>query len=126
MNLNKESLSPVLAGLFSLLFLCSFLSTAPQVFKGKASYYASKFEGRRTSSGEVFHHKLLTGAHKTLPFGTKVKVTNVRNDSVVVVKINDRLPRKSSRIIDLSRAAAERLNFIKAGLTEVKLEVMNE
>lgn len=61
-----------------------------------------------------------------MPFGTKVKVTNVRNDSVVVVKINDRLPRKSSRIIDLSRAAAERLNFIKAGLTEVKLEVMNE
>jgi rare lipoprotein A len=90
--------------------------------KGKASFYADKFNKRRTSSGEIFHNDSLTAAHKTLPFGTYLKVTNLRNDSVVIVRVNDRLPKKSSRVIDLSKAAARKLNFIKHGLTQVYIE----
>jgi rare lipoprotein A len=91
---------------------------------GTASYYAHKFEGRKTSSGEIFRQDSLTGAHKTLPFGTWVKVTNLSNDSTVFVKINDRLPPSSRRTIDLTYAAARKLNFIKKGLTKVKIEVL--
>jgi rare lipoprotein A len=90
--------------------------------KGKASYYADKFNGRKTSSGEKFSNDSLTAAHKFLPFGTLINVTNQKNDSTIVVKINDRLPKKSSRIIDLSKAAARKLNFIKSGITLVSLE----
>jgi rare lipoprotein A len=89
---------------------------------GKASYYADKFNHRRTTSGELFSNDSLTAAHKTLRFGTLVKVTNLLNDSVVIVRINDRLPKKSSRIIDLSKAAARKLNFIKRGITQVSVE----
>ncbi len=91
---------------------------------GTASYYAHKFEGRKTSSGEIFRQDSLTAAHKSLPFGTLVKVTNLSNDSTVVVKINDRLPPSSKRTIDLTYAAARKLNFIKKGLTKVKIEVL--
>ncbi|MCC6251219.1 MAG: septal ring lytic transglycosylase RlpA family protein [Bacteroidia bacterium] len=90
--------------------------------KGTASYYARKFHGRKTTSGEIFSNDSLTAAHKWLPFGTFVRVTNLRNDSVVVVRINDRLPKKSTRIIDLSRAAAKQLNFLVQGLTKVYVE----
>lgn len=89
---------------------------------GIASWYGKKFEGRRTSSGEIFRPDSLTAAHKTLPFGTLVRVTNLKNDSVIIVKINDRLPKKSKRCIDLSSGAAKRLGFLRAGLTEVRLE----
>lgn len=91
---------------------------------GIASFYAKKFNGRRTASGEKFHNDSLMGAHKTLPLGTLVKVTNLKNDSVVIVKINDRLPKHSKRSIDLSQKAAKQLNFMKAGLTKVKIEVI--
>lgn len=94
--------------------------------KGKASYYANKFNKRKTSSGEIFYNDSLTAAHKTLPFGTILKVTNLANDSVVVVRVNDRLPKKSSRIIDLSKAAARQLNFINKGLTQVYLEEISK
>lgn len=94
--------------------------------KGKASYYADKFNGRRTSSGEKFCNDSMTAAHKYLPFGTRVIVTNLKNDSVVVVRINDRLPKKSSRTIDLSKAAARKLNFIKSGITQVFIEELIE
>jgi rare lipoprotein A len=111
-------------GLFLVFFLC-FASVAFSQ-QGTASYYANKFEGRKTSSGEVFSQKKFTAAHKTLPFGTLVKVTNLSNDSVVVVKINDRLPKSSSRMIDLSYVAAEQLNFIRKGLTKVEIEIVQE
>lgn len=91
---------------------------------GTASYYANKFEGRKTASGEIFHQDSLTAAHKTLPLGTFVSVVNLSNDSVVVVKINDRLPKSSKRCIDLSRRAAMQLNFIKKGLTKVEISLM--
>ena len=86
-----------------------------------ASFYAKKFEGRRCASGEPFRHNKLTAAHKTLPFGTWVKVTNLSNDSVVLVKINDRLPARSKRGIDLTLSAAKQLNFVRKGLTRVVL-----
>jgi rare lipoprotein A len=91
---------------------------------GIASWYGQKFEGRYTSSGEVFRVDSLTAAHKKLPFGTLVKVTNLKNDSVVIVKITDRLPQNSKRCIDLTPRAARQLNFLRAGLTPVKLEVV--
>jgi len=92
---------------------------------GTASYYAMKFEGRKCSSGEVFRQDSLTAAHKTLPFGTMVRVKNIKNDSVVLVRINDRLPKNSKRIIDLTRRAAKQLNFIQQGITKVEIEVIS-
>lgn len=90
--------------------------------KGKASYYGNGMHGHRTYSGERYHKDSLTAAHRSLPMGTKVKVKNIKNDSVVIVKINDRMSGRSSRIIDLSMAAAKKLNFIKAGIATVTVE----
>jgi len=109
--------------LFMLSVECSF-GQVDSVSTGVASYYANKFEGRKTSSGELFRQDSLTAAHKTLPFGTMVKVTNLSNDSTVLVKINDRLPKSSSRSIDLSLRAAKQLNFVRKGLTQVRIEVL--
>ena len=92
---------------------------------GTASYYADKFHGKKTYSGEKYDKRAFTGAHATLPMGTMVEVTNLKNDSIVVLKINDRLPSKK-RILDVSRAGAEQLNFIREGLAQVKLEVIDE
>jgi len=96
-----------------------------QVQTGKASFYADKFEGIPTASGEKYRHNKLTGAHKTLPFGTKVRVTNLANEKTVEVTINDRGPYVEGRIIDLSKAAAEQLGFLNNGLAEVKLEIVD-
>ncbi|HOO10195.1 MAG TPA: septal ring lytic transglycosylase RlpA family protein, partial [Cyclobacteriaceae bacterium] len=86
---------------------------------------ADKFEGRPTASGEKYRHNKLTAAHKTLPFGTKVRVTNLANNQAVEVVINDRGPYVDGRIIDLSRSAAEKLGFVNLGLAEVKVEVVD-
>lgn len=93
--------------------------------EGTASYYGKRFHMKRTSSGELFNMDCLTAAHKTLPFGTMVKVSRVDNGEFVWVKINDRLPKNSKRIIDLSRRAANELNFIHDGLAQVRIEVEN-
>jgi rare lipoprotein A len=108
---------------FSLIF---FSFSKDNLEKGTASYYGKSFEGRKTASGEILRNDSLTAAHKTLKFGTIVKVTNLKNDSVVVVKINDRLPKSSTRVIDLTIGAAKQLNFIKAGLTPVTLEILEK
>ncbi|MEM7550078.1 MAG: septal ring lytic transglycosylase RlpA family protein [Bacteroidota bacterium] len=92
--------------------------------KGEASYYADSFEGRVTANGEKYKHLKATAAHLKLPFGTKVKVTNLKNQKSVVVRINDRGPFIKGRIIDLSKSAAESLDFIKAGITDVEVEVL--
>ncbi len=92
---------------------------------GIASFYAKKFNGRKTSSGEKFSNDSLTAAHKKLKFGTYILVRNLKNDSTVVVKINDRLPQKSKRSIDLSLRAAKQLNFVKSGLTKVEITVLD-
>lgn len=90
--------------------------------EGRASFYADRFQGRPTASGEPYDSASLTAAHRSLPFGTKVKVTNLRNNKSVVVTINDRGPHHPNRIIDLSKAAAKKLNFIDRGITRVRVE----
>ena len=92
---------------------------------GKASYYAMKFQSRKTASGERFDNYAMTAAHKSLPFGTKVIVTNLKNGKTVVVRINDRGPFVKGRIIDLSRAAFAKIENIDKGLAEVKIRVVN-
>ena len=91
--------------------------------EGIASFYSDRFEGKRTASGEIYRQDGLTAAHNQLPHGTKVKVSNVENGKSVVVTINDRMPASSRVVIDVSRRAAERLGFVKAGRARVKLEV---
>ncbi|MBS4065488.1 MAG: septal ring lytic transglycosylase RlpA family protein [Chitinophagaceae bacterium] len=93
---------------------------------GIASYYSNKFNGRKTANGEIFSQQKLTAAHNTLPLGTYVRVTNLRNKRSVIVRINDRLNARNKRLIDLSRAAASKLGFIKSGLTRVKIEVLGK
>lgn len=94
------------------------------VMYGKASYYGDEFNGNKTSSGDIFDNKKYTAAHKTLPFGTFVKVTNLLNGKSVIVKINDRGPHIAGRVIDLSKAAAEELDMIREGVIDVKLEIL--
>ena len=102
------------------LFLLSFISTTPE-YKGTATYYGQHWTGRLTSSGEKFYADSLTAAHKYFKFGTIVKVTNHHNDSVCYVKVNDRLPKSSKFIIDLSYGTAKKLNFLKRGVINVTL-----
>ncbi|MEM1135860.1 MAG: septal ring lytic transglycosylase RlpA family protein [Bacteroidota bacterium] len=90
--------------------------------EGIASYYADKFEGRTTANGEVFRQDSLTAAHKHLPFGTEVLVTNLKNNKQLTVRINDRGPFVTGRIIDLSRSGAQALDFINDGIITVKIE----
>jgi rare lipoprotein A len=95
-----------------------------QAASGIASWYGGKFHGRLTASGEPFDMNGLTAAHRSLPFGSKVRVTNRNNDASVVVRINDRGPFVGNRVIDLSRGAAEAVRLIGPGLAPVKLEVI--
>ncbi|MBW7469483.1 septal ring lytic transglycosylase RlpA family protein [Marinobacter sp. M216] len=91
---------------------------------GQASYYADKFQNRKTASGALYKHELHTAAHKKLPFGTTVKVTNTKNGKSVVVEINDRGPFVKGRIIDLSKSAFTRIGNTSVGLINVKIEVL--
>lgn len=113
--------------IYTLLFFVLVL-TLPglaQRQEGKASFYADKFEGRTTANGEKYKHNKLTAAHKTLPFGTRVRVTNLANQKQVEVVINDRGPYVDGRIIDLSKSAADALGFVQQGLADVSLEVVD-
>ena len=91
--------------------------------EGTASFYGRRFHLRKTSNGEIFHMDSLTAAHKTLPFDTRVKVTREDTGKFVWVRINDRLPKTSKRIIDLSRKAATQLGLLHDGVTKVRIEV---
>ncbi len=95
-----------------------------QSFSGKASWYGGKFHGRRTASGEIFNQNALTAAHRYLPFGTRVKVTNVNNGRSVIVKINDRGPFVKGRVIELSAAAARSIGLINVGVAPVQISVL--
>ncbi|MDM8161130.1 septal ring lytic transglycosylase RlpA family protein [Labilibaculum sp. K2S] len=90
---------------------------------GKASFYADRFEGKRTACGEIYHHENYTAAHRSLPFGTWVKVVNLDNKKVVIVRINDRGPYAKGRIIDLSKSASKEINAINQGIFSVSVEV---
>jgi rare lipoprotein A len=107
--------------LFTLVFvfICSSgFAQAGKMETGTASFYHDKFVGRKTANGEIYSQEKLTAAHKSLPLGTWVKVTNLSNDSVVIVRINDRMPQWNKRAIDLTEKAARQLNFISSGLTK--------
>lgn len=104
---------------FFLITTFSACSYATQ--KGMASFYADYYEGRTTVNGEIFRHNKSTAAHKTLPFGTKVEVTNLKNNQTVVVRVNDRGPFVKGRIIDLTKSAANDLGMLGDGVTKVKI-----
>jgi rare lipoprotein A len=113
-----------------IAFLSSCSTTAPAfgergyTTEGKASYYSPKLKGRSMANGEPYIPQKLTAAHKELPFGTKVKVTNLETNKTVKVKITDRGPFVKGRIIDLSEAAAKRINSIESGVVPVKVKVI--
>jgi rare lipoprotein A len=120
-------MKPLLLLLIQLCWLGQYAQRdALHTETGTASFYAKRFEGKRCSSGEIFRQDSLTAAHKYLKFGTVVKVTNLRNDSTVLVRINDRLPKNSKRSIDLTRRAARQLNFLDKGLVKVRIETIAE
>jgi rare lipoprotein A len=91
---------------------------------GHASFYADKFIGKKTASGEIFSQDKLTCAHNTYPFGSKVRVTNLKNGKTVILKVNDRLHHRNPRLVDLTRAAASKLDFRKSGIIKVKIELI--
>jgi rare lipoprotein A len=97
---------------------------APRPSLGVASWYGPGFHGRLTANGERYNMNELTAAHRSLPFGTKVKVTNKSNGKSVVVRINDRGPYIGKRVIDLSKAAAQRIGMVDAGIMTVELEIL--
>ncbi|MGB3618267.1 MAG: septal ring lytic transglycosylase RlpA family protein [Catalinimonas sp.] len=95
------------------------------VQEGKASYYANSLQGRRTSDGGTYDKTEMTAAHKYLPLGTEIEVTNLRNDSTVTVTVTDRGPYHKQRILDVSRAAARSLDLLKKGTAPVRIEVID-
>lgn len=96
------------------------------ILYGQASFYASKFHGRRTANGETFSQQKMTAACNALPLGTWIQVTNLKNGKIVVVKTNDRLHPKTRRLVDLTRTAAQKLGYISRGLTRVRVEVLDQ
>jgi rare lipoprotein A len=99
-------------------------AAAPHATTGRASYYGGRFHGRRTASGARFDQNAMTAAHPTLPFGTRLRVTNLANRRSVLVLVTDRGPFVRGRIIDLSREAARQLGFLRKGVTRVRLETL--
>ena len=102
------------------------IAATGDVTTGKATWYGEKFDGHKTASGQRFNASALTAASRTLPFGTLVRVTNVKTRESVIVRINDRGPRQADRIIDLTRAAAARLGMLRRGVADVELKVVGQ
>jgi rare lipoprotein A len=113
----------LLVAVFSLML--AFNVAADVAVEGIAAYYSDVFQGKKTASGEIYDKSALTAAHKTLAFGTQVKVTNLDNGMSVTVVINDRGPYSKDRIIDLSRAAAAQIDMIKQGIVPVRMEILD-
>lgn len=119
------------AGCVLLLALAAGCSSTPRAggsghsASGQASYYGNEFHGRKTANGERFDQGKLTAAHRTLPFGTRVKVTNPQNGKTVVVRVNDRGPFVKGRIIDLSSSAFKTIASLNAGVVPVRIEVLD-
>ena len=134
-NKNGNKLILILRGIFCVLIFFNFLECSSVPTKrdsnwfgytesGKASYYAMKFQSKKTASGELYDNSKKTAAHKKLPFGSKVKVTNVTNKKSVIVKINDRGPFVKGRIIDLSGSAFSKIAKLSVGIIRVRIEVI--
>ncbi|UOE41563.1 septal ring lytic transglycosylase RlpA family protein [Chryseobacterium suipulveris] len=115
----------VIIMMISTLGLFSFKNNATDAKKTSfASYYHDKFNGRKTASGEIFSNKKLTAAHRSLPFGTEILVTNLRTGKSVEVRINDRGPFHSSRVLDLSKAAYKAIGDPARGTMPVEFEIV--
>ena len=102
----------------------SSFEATDELFRGMASYYGNEFQGRKTANGERYDKNELSGAHRTLPFGTMVRVRNTTNDRSVVIRINDRGPWKESRVLDVSFAAAQELDMTRSGTASVEVTVL--
>jgi rare lipoprotein A len=102
------------------------LESKEKIHYGTASFYANKFEGRKTSTGEIFSQKKMSGASNILPLNHWVRVTNTRNNLSVVLRINDRMHKNNKRLIDLSKLAAKKLKYTGYGLAHVKVEVLGK
>ena len=117
-----------------LLITVSFTATdatrttvsKPKILYGTASFYSNSFNGKKTANGEIYSQKKMTAACNVLPLGTWIRVTNLRNGRSVLVKTNDRLHTRMKRVVDLSRTPAEKLNYVKSGLTRVRVEVLGK
>lgn len=118
---DERERSPTILLTLAIVGTASF--AAAQTEEGTANFYGDKFQGKKTASGEVFDKNGLTASHKKLPFGTKVKVTNVENGKSVVVTVNDRMAASNPAVIDVTHRAAEELDFAKSGTAKVKVEV---
>lgn len=117
---------PGLLALAVLALTLPFGAAQARVQEGVVSWYGERFHNRPTASGELFDIAALTMAHPSLPFGTKVRVTNLRNGRSVVVRVNDRGPFVGARIADLSQAAADMLGFLRRGIVNARLEVLGD
>ncbi|NOQ64146.1 MAG: septal ring lytic transglycosylase RlpA family protein [Methyloprofundus sp.] len=117
-------MSKIMLRSFVFLIFCLSSSLSMAAEEGIASYYSDVFQGKKTASGEKYDKNKLTSSHKTLPFGTKVKVTDLKNNKSVIVTVNDRGPFSKKRIIDLSRAAAQKIGLIDAGISRVRLDII--
>ena len=109
-----------------LAMMLPFGAARAAIQEGTVSWYGGQFHKRPTASGELFNANALTMAHPTLPFGTRVKVTNLRNGRSVVVRVNDRGPFIGHRIADLSRAAAQTLGMMRRGVAHARIEILGE
>lgn len=131
MGMMRKVVMAMLLGHVVLVFSSRAQSpfTAPDslliIQEGIASYYGTRFHNRMTANGEIYDMWQFTAAHKHLPFGTLLKVTNKKNGIQAVVRINDRLPKSSKRIIDLSKGVAEHLDMVNDGIVPVTLEVLS-
>ncbi len=121
----RQTLLTALSGLFLFLTLSAFSPLHAEEF-GKAGYYANSLHGRKTASGEIYDKNELTCAHKTLAFGTKIRVTRLDTKQSVIVRVNDRGPYAAGYVVDVSRKAAEILDIVKAGFARVKVEVLED
>ena len=121
---NRAAVAAALLAIVQLSFSAPALAGEKSTSTGSASWYGGKFHGRTTANGERYNMYDLTAAHRSLPFGTKVRVTNEANGKSVVVRINDRGPYVGKRVIDLSRGAASAVGMMQSGVARVKLEVL--
>ena len=122
-NLFTAKQITVVIAVLSLATVSVYGIAIAQTEEGIANFYSDKFQGRKTASGAVYDKNKLTASHKTLPYGTKVRVTNIENGKSVVVTVNDRMKPGSPVVIDVTRRAAQELGFAKAGKAKVKLEI---
>lgn len=110
----------------SIVSLKEKSDSSKKILYGQASFYSDKFIGKKTANGEIFSQEKYTAACNVLPLGTWIRVTNLKNGKSVIVKTNDRLHPKMKRLVDLSRAAAKKINYINSGITKVKVEVVKK